>query len=81
MLARITTNNGSIFAWNEAHDTILLVQAVPADLMPVVAAETTLTYSGEEQTVLTVPEGATLLLPCPVGTRPRMWASIPLPCA
>ena len=58
VLARITTNNGSIFAWNEAHDTILLVQAVPADLMPVVAAETTLTYSGEEQTVLTVPEGA-----------------------
>ena len=58
VLARITTNNGSLFAWNEAHDTILLVQAVPADLMPVVAAETTLTYSGEEQTVLTVPEGA-----------------------
>lgn len=58
VLTRITTNNGSIFAWNEAHDTILLVQAVPADLMPVVAAETTLTYSGEEQTVLTVPEGA-----------------------
>ena len=58
VLARITTNNGNIFAWNEAHDTILLVQAVPADLMPVVAAETTLTYSGEEQTVLTVPEGA-----------------------
>ena len=58
VLARITTNNGSIFAWNETHDTILLVQAVPADLMPVVAAETTLTYSGEEQTVLTVPEGA-----------------------
>lgn len=27
VLARITTNNGSIFAWNEAHDTILLVQA------------------------------------------------------
>ena len=58
LLNRFVTDNGSLFVWNEAHDTILLVRAVPADKMPTIAEETTLTYNGEEQTIITVPEGA-----------------------
>lgn len=52
------TDNGSRFVWNEAHDTIMLVQAVPADKMPIIADETTLTYDGTERTIITIPEGA-----------------------
>ena len=58
VLARITTNNGSIFAWNEAHDTIQW--KIQPMKVKAPAAVTGLIYNGETRTGVAAGEGYTL---------------------